>query len=155
MRVLATLPADRYEAGELWVEHDGRVVYGPVPARGEADTTNAIAHHNAQEDPTQAYGDHPYGRYLIQGIVPSTEERQATYGPFFLRLNPVAGQAWEARQNGRTGIGIHGGRPHADGRLRETYGCLRLYNADLEGLVDVLIPALAAGDVVYECKEAT
>lgn len=57
MRVLATLPADRYEAGELWVEDDGRTVYGPVPCRGEADNTQAQEHHNAQEDPTQAYGD--------------------------------------------------------------------------------------------------
>jgi lipoprotein-anchoring transpeptidase ErfK/SrfK len=66
------------------------------------------------------------------------------YGPHgWITLNPVAGQALEAKRNGRFGLLIHGGAPGAGGALRPTFGCLRLTNGDMRGLMEIVgqIPA--------------
>ena len=95
---------------------------------------------------------------LVAGIVAVPEsdtKKRHSYGPYFIQLNPVSGDAWTARQNGRTGIGLHGGDLAADGSLRATYGCGRLDNDVLERLVALLRPQIDANtSIFYECTEA-
>jgi hypothetical protein len=155
MKIYSRLPTSRFEAGELWVEDTDAVrVYGPVRCRGEADNAGAMQHGNPQEDPKRAYGDHPYGLYRAMQVVYDPKP-EASYGPVFIAINPLAGEAWEARVNGRTGFGIHGGRLHEDGRLRETYGCLRVDDDTALALADLLEKERAAGrEVFYECRSA-
>lgn len=153
MKIWSALPVDRFVAGTCWVTDDaGATIFGPVRARGEADNAGARDHGNPDEDPTEAYGDHPYGEYAVVSV---EVKELARYGPYFLRLDPVSGQALEAKKNGRAGIGAHGGRLHADGRLRETFGCLRVDDDVDQVLGDMAKAELAAGrPVPYECVEA-
>ena len=58
--------------------------------------------------------------------------RLHTYGPYFLRLDPQTGEAFRAKQQGREGIGIHGGAAGPGNTLRATFGCLRLDSASIE-----------------------
>ena len=47
-------------------------------------------------------------------------------------MDPYAGQALQAKRNGRTGLWVHGGDPTGmNGQfLRVTLGCIRVTNAD-------------------------
>lgn len=155
MKIHARLPLDRQAEGELWVtDADGLILLGPVRARGEADNAGAMAHGNVQEDPTKAFGDHPGGVYRVTAIVMHPEPVRS-YGPAFLRLVPVSGEALEAAEHGRSGFGIHGGDLHPDGRLRETYGCLRVDNEVAERLAALIRPEVALGGLLYECEITT
>ena len=159
MKVWSELPRDREREGRLWVTEDlgGGAVFGPVRCRGEADNAAAATHHNPEEDPAATFGDHPYGVSRIATVVhtdPTDAKKVRSYGPVFLALHAVSGQAWDARQAGRTGIGIHGGAPGPGGTLRPTYGCLRLDNADVERLATLVADEQAAGrSIFYECLE--
>ncbi len=152
MKVWSKLSPNRLAEGTLWVTNDeDALLLGPVRARGEADNSGAAAHGNPIEDPTKAYGDHPGGLYRILLVLrhPSPEH---SYGPAFLKLDPVSGEALTAKQNGRSGFGIHGGDFHQDGRLRETYGCLRVENETAAQLADLLDLLLQQGEIIfYEC----
>lgn len=155
MKLYALLPASRFEAGECWVEDaDGARVYGPVRCRGEADNTGAMQHGNPQEDPKRSYGDHPYGLYRVAQLLYDPKPA-LSYGPVFIAINPVGGEAWEARLAGRTGFGIHGGALHEDGRLRETYGCLRVDDDTVLALAERLEEERKGGrEVFYEAGPA-
>jgi hypothetical protein len=147
----ACLPADRAGQGVVWAAGQGRVL-ALGRAYGLADHQMAAVHHNAVEDPTQAFGEHPAGIYRVTGVVASTPEHVDSYGPDFLVLEPVGGEALTAQANGRTGIGIHGGRPREDGSLRPTYGCLRVENAWMVVTAAEVRAALDAGvEVFYTC----
>lgn len=153
MKLYAMLPPNREAEGVIWGVEDGRVVFGPERSRGEADNTGAFKAGNVQEDPTRAFGDHPYGTYRITDVVRDPAPARS-YGPAFLKLAPVSGQAWEARQNGRTGLGIHGGDPGPNDTLRPTFGCLRVTNEVAERLAGLVERQLAAiGECWYECVE--
>lgn len=159
MKLYSLLPTNRYEAGEFWIEDvEGVRIYGPARCRGEADNAAARKADNVVEDPTRAYGDHPYGLYRAVAVawIDVNHQRQYdSYGPCFIKLRPVAGQAWEARQNGRNGFGAHGGKLHDDGRLRETFGCLRLDNDVAKDVGTTVEAELKAGrEVFYEAREA-
>ena len=152
MRLRATLPLDRYVAGDFWIEDETGIIFGPVRARGEADNKKAAAQDNIIEDPTRVGGDHPAGTYLVMKVV-TIPTPNDTYGPYFIRLDPIGGEALEAKHNGRVGIGIHGGRLHPDGRLRETYGCLRIDDGNLLIVASMLRMEVARGrQVEYSCE---
>jgi len=132
VRIRSKLPLNRWLPGTLVVEDDhNNVVLGPFPARGKADSYDAEKHGNPDRYPTLPYGDHPYGSYNVV-LVQADKPTFHTYGPFFLLLDPVSGDALKAKKNGRTGIGIHGGDPATEetpwGWLRATDGCLRTTN---------------------------
>lgn len=137
----------------FWAEDvGGELLFGPIRARGEADNQNAAKHDNIIEDPTRVGGDHPAGLYLVTQIVPFTPA-SPTYGPAFVRLDPLGGEALEAKLNGRTGIGIHGGDLGVNESLRATYGCLRLDNDAVEELLALVAKELTARrEVLYECE---
>jgi hypothetical protein len=118
------LRPDRSAPGSLWAQDETGIVWGPVRCLGKADNANAAKHGNPSRDPAKPEGDTPTGVYRITEVVRDPIPRE-TYGPAFIRLSPVSGQALEAWKNGRRGLGLHGGALR-DGRLRPTFGCPRL-----------------------------
>lgn len=156
MKLVSFLSHDR-ESGLFFVLDgaDG-IIYGPVRCRGEADNAAAASHDNIQEDPTRPFGDHPSGLYRIELVVDVPEGDQGTYGPHFLKLEPLEGEALRAGERGRTGIGIHGGRPGPKGtsnELRATHGCLRTSNRVITDVTEAVRAHLAAGrNVLYDCR---
>lgn len=151
MRLYAELPPDRQAEGTFWVSDGGEVILGPVRARGEADLTGLTIHGPPQEDPSRSYGDHPYGLYRVTAILRAPQPFRS-YGPAFIRIDPLRGEALIAKDSGREGFGIHGGAVHPDGRLRETHGSLRLDNDALVDLVSLIEPWLIVQYLFYECR---
>lgn len=152
MKLWSQLPKDRFRDGRFWLTDDGgTVIFGPVPCRGEADNSGAAAHGNVLEDPTKSYGDHPAGTYRVLEVFWAPQPPRS-YGPAFLKLEPTGGEAYAAKANGRSGIGIHGGDPGPSGELRPTFGCLRLRNDDINVVATVVDQIRRGGTViVYEC----
>ena len=154
MKIRSILPRDRMRAGTIDVVNDaGDVIFGPVAARGKADSQIAAAHGNPTRDPTHVDGDHPAGTYHVVHIQ-RDKPTPHSFGPFFLLLDPTGGDALIAKKNGRAGLAIHGGDPAADGSLRATEGCLRVTNAASVSIGELVAAELAAGrPVIYECSE--
>jgi len=151
MKCWSRLPKNREAEGEFWItDSAGQTIFGPVRARGEADNTGAKAHGNVIEDPERSYGDHPSGLYAIIAVVHDPQPPRS-YGPVFIKLDPRDGEALRAKENGRTGIGIHGGDPGLGGSLRPTFGCLRLENEAVKQIGQLIEDALVHGVVQYEC----
>lgn len=148
MIIRARLPMNRRLPGVLTLEDDGTVLLGPYPCRGKADGAVAEFHGNAQRLPWIPYGDHPAGAYRVV-LVQRDKPPHRTYGPFFILLDPVSGDAARAKMNGRTGIAIHGGDAVADGSLRATEGCLRTTNEAV-----TFLAALVAPGTQYICQDA-
>ncbi|MBX9603534.1 MAG: L,D-transpeptidase [Bryobacteraceae bacterium] len=134
--ILVILPADRNRLGRLVVDTGGKMVFGPVDCFGRADDRAARARGNANRDPLKPFGDTPTGMYRCHlGSAPAPAVTR-TYGPHgWVALDPVSGPALRAKKNGRFGLLIHGGDLNAAGRLRPTYGCVRVSNGDMEGLM--------------------
>jgi lipoprotein-anchoring transpeptidase ErfK/SrfK len=83
------------------------------------------------------FGDIPTGEYTGYVTVPGKPER--SYGPYRrIALDPITGDAFEAKRNGRYGLMIHGGDLSSKGALRPTHGCLRLSNADMLELLRLI-----------------
>ena len=121
----------------------------------DADSARAKAAGNPNEDSKEPFGDHPFGAYLVAAVRWSTtaKEKQA-YGPVRLALDPVAGDALVAKQNGRNGLAIHGGPLAKDGSLRTTFGCLRVDDETVEALASAAAARLKDGkSVEYVCEE--
>ncbi len=159
MKIYSRLPKDREQPGIVWwVKRSGvadgarEIIVGPYRARGEADNSGAAAHGNVQEDPARAYGDHPSGYYRVNRVADDPQPPRS-YGPFFLGLDPVDGEALQAKRNGRVGLGIHGGDLGPEQILRPTFGCLRVDNQTIIDLAQDVQAELQAGrQVLYECE---
>jgi hypothetical protein len=138
--ILVILPADRGRLGRLLVEREGRTVFGPAPCFGRSDDRMACARGNANRDPLKPFGDTPLGVYRCHlGAAAATPALVRSYGPHgWVALDPVSGPALQAKKNGRFGLLIHGGDRNAAGKLRPTYGCVRLSNRDMGGLMSRL-----------------
>jgi len=153
IRLEAQLPRDRECPGWIELYRDGTRLAGPYRARGEADNTAAAKASNVQEDPERSFGDHPFGLYRVTRVVWGPAPR-ASYGGAFLALDPVDGEALEAKRNGRTGLGIHGGDRDGAKRLRATHGCLRVDEGAITALAQAVDEELTAGRAVfYRCRE--
>ena len=129
-------------------------VVAPALAYADADSWAAAKHDNPGELATRPLGDHPFGSYRVTAVRWSTtdDERQH-YGPVRLVLDPLAGEALAAKNNGRIGLCIHGG-PTREGAFRATNGCLRVYDRTAVALANAAEVELAAGrSVPYDCQE--
>lgn len=108
---------------------DERVVAHAIgECLARADRGMASRHGNPNADPLRPYGHLPTGTYAV---TLSTARRQPvrSYGPHpVLVLDPVAGDALTAKENGRWGLLVHGGALSTARTLRPTYGCLRFSN---------------------------
>lgn len=148
------LPRDRFSAGLLWVEDGtGRHIAGPWRVLGKADGETARRMKNESRAPLLSYGDTPTGEYHVRGafrVGEGTSYNKRSYGDYgALRMDGTTGDAAMAKElGGRTGILIHGGDLGAKTRLRPTNGCLRLSNADMKALLDVLLVEAVVNDAV-------
>lgn len=132
------VPKNRNLDGWLYVERDGAVLDRmKVLARGSQGTGDTQFQNN---------GNTPTGGYNGSSFERTDNFPQDSYGPWgALRLAPISGNALMAeRLFGRTGLLIHGGAPGGSnywrgaGALRATYGCLRVSNADMLRLRQLL-----------------
>lgn len=140
MSLRATLPPDRAQAGTLRVL-DGHDVRLECPCLGKSDNAAAAKAGNPTRDPLRKMGDLPTGAYRARPGLSLARDAASTrsYGPHpVIALEPLAGDALRAKQNGRSGLLIHGGALGPNGKLRPTLGCLRLSNDDQESLVVLL-----------------
>ena len=96
-------------------------------ASGEADNGGALKDGKVQEDPTRVYGNRS-GRAIIVDGYGSTPGPCAVEWPGARTARPDRhrGANRDAKRSGS--FGIHDGNLQADGRLHETYGCLRVDN---------------------------
>ena len=108
------------------LREDGELIGGPWPCYGKADNAKAAAQENPSRDPVLPYGDHPLGRYRVTGFLPGAHGQAKRFGPGCFILEPIEGDAARAKENGRTGLLIHGGSLDSAGNLRATFGCLRI-----------------------------
>ena len=147
MRIVIFLPRRREHSGFLHLfDATGRVLIGNLRCRGKADSARAIKAQNPLRDPARPYGDTPSGLYA-PSVMTRYEPAHPTFGKFAILIEGVEGEALRAKENGRVGLAIHGGR--GDGDLVATYGCVRLLDKDMLAL------NLALGDspVVAEVED--
>ena len=147
MRILATLPSERWDIG-TWalLGDDDQIIsgYGTFPADGKSDNSSASAHSNPLRDPTKPFGDTPIGEYTgTLSYVPDEPQNRRSYGlpdetksiPV-IRLQPQVGdtQAWQRQTNEGITVNmelmIHAGPPNGNNQLRPTHGCLRTWQND-------------------------
>lgn len=130
---------DRTKVGRLiLLTNDGHPVCGPFPALGLADNAAALKHHNPNRDSLLPYGDTPLGTYNFT-LVKTALTPKRSYGPHgAIALDPTAGPALTAERNHRSGLLIHSGDPGKNNTLRPTHGCIRLYDDDMEILMEEL-----------------
>lgn len=135
----------------LLLARDGRTLLGPFRILATASRRVARRHGNATRSPLLPFGHPPSGTYvIIASLPPSTPHRRADrYGRLgALLLAPRGGDALAATANGRIRYTIHGGPQDRAGRLRPTFGGLRLSDPDLSALIDAINRAFRAGDPV-------
>ena len=158
MRIVVKLPEDRTLEGQLWVTgDDGAITFGPVRCRGKADRREAAIHDNPEQESTLPFGDHPDGVYrvtAVNDVAPDEPKKRMHYGPAFIGLDPIGGDAQKGEDRGRSGLGIHGGLLLPDGSLRATYGCLRVDDETVEQLARLTREAIRTGPVFYRCEPA-
>jgi len=148
VRIEILLPRDRNRYGDLsLISEPDKGVKLPeqrllhFPCFGKADNQGAADHGNPTRDPLKPFGDTPLGDYV--GTVVRFADGQIKdhdtlrkYGPYgYIVLTAVAGDALKAQDAGRFGLLIHGGDPGLNGILRPTFGCIRLANAHIAGLL--------------------
>ena len=158
MKITALLRRYQRPGTEDWVGEGTIAANEPgvaaARAYADADSGEARRHGNPSEEATRPFGDHPFGESRVVAVIRSeTKADRERYGPVRLALDPVAGQALEAKKAGRTGLAIHGG-PTRDGALRATHGCLRVDDATAEALAGPADEQIRAGGMVtYVCEE--
>lgn len=130
MRILIKLPDekkskppfDRAGYGYLLIVDDKDVpVLGPFPCLGKGGRSK-----QAKSANWKIIGcDTPTGRYL--GTVKTDWTPVESYGPYaVIALEPLSGNALVAKEAGRSGLAIHGGRDQAI--LWSTEGCVRMFD---------------------------
>jgi hypothetical protein len=152
MRIEISLFKDRTLPGTLQAFNDDEEqVIGPVKCLGKADNATAKLHGNPDRTTTQPFGDTPTGGYRVVQLVthPNNETEIHTYGAYpSVLLDPVSGDALTAKDNGRSGLMIHGGAPGTGGKLRPTFGCIRVAEDDERDLAALIVHSLLASSTV-------
>lgn len=138
MRIEITLPANRNLTGWLRVlDATGALLFG-CPCLGKADSARAKAEGNPGRDPLRKFGDTPLGFWKGK-LSPKPMKDTRTYGIHrVMMLDPLSGDAKRAYDNGRRGIWAHGGILNRLGRLRPTHGCIRVADAHMAAILDIL-----------------
>ena len=133
IKISATLPGERREPGQLFLEIDGER-HGPIACLGKADQERADKAGNPARDPILPYGDTPTGVYRAAKLVHHVPPH-ARVGEWFLPLVGRSGEAFDAMA-ARTAVGIHAGR--GNDRLVPTYGCLRVSDDDMAEMAAII-----------------
>ena len=141
------LPFNRWKPGTIEVrEGDGTLLFVAL-ARGKADGKAAAAAGNPKRDPARTNGDTPTGRYAPTAVF-RFDPPHETLNRAWIPIEGETGQALAAKQNGRTGLGIHAGRGE---ELMATYGCLRMRQSDF----DEMEALIGTRPVIVTVQEAT
>lgn len=136
MRILIDLPEDRRAPGQLKLLDGDRLVF-TCACLGKADNARAQKADNPMRDPLKPFGDTPIGRY--SGSVVGPDEDTNGFGVHGrIALTPIAGAALLSVKAGRAGIMIHGGAPNSAGKLRPTYGCVRVSDDSMAQILAAL-----------------
>lgn len=140
------LPTDRALPGflRLWTPGGVPLLYD-IPCRGKSDGQNAAANGNPKRDPTRPWGDTPAGLYATAPVTVFSPVH-ATLGRIAILLEGVSGDALRAKENGRTGLAIHAGR--GNDRLMATYGCIRVFDRDMELIAGKILADDVSVDVI-------
>lgn len=130
------LPKNRWLPGIARLQApDGARLLGDMPCRGKADNARAAKAHNADRDPTRPWGDTPSGTYRPSSMTRFRSSHR-TLGPLAILIEGETGDALAAKQKGRTGLAVHGGR--GDDKLMATYGCVRMFDRDMLALSEAI-----------------
>ena len=144
----------RYGRLEVRAAARGAALTAPCPAVVAADPAIAAGLDNPDRDPLRPGGPPPFGRYRLSQVVSTrglAAEARAEYGPAALAFEPLDGDAATAESYGRLLLLVHGGELGADGRLRPTTGGVRLTDADIGALAD-LVRGLPPHEVTLELR---
>lgn len=137
------LPASRNGLGTLSLSReDGQVLLGDIAVAGTSSSVLASQHNNPNRDVISLYGHTPTGTFRLSGIYASGDGTRLParhYGPNgIIALEAVSGQALLANSAGRGILLIHGGPMGPNNSLRSTAGALRVSNADMNKLCDLI-----------------
>jgi hypothetical protein len=106
---------------------------------GKSDNLTALKAGNPDRNPLLRYGDIPYGRYAAMLVEPGLSVRTFGAGKRLL-LIPIKGDALDAMLNGRQALMVHAGalnpRYLSWEGLRPTHGCIRMFEKDLEQIIE-------------------
>lgn len=138
-----TLPRERTRPGNLtlwrYTGGDIRTLIGRWDCLGKADNARAAKKGNPSRDPKHIKGDTPTGVYCSRALTERPHAKDGDgIGRWWIPLEPAGGEALAAKWNGRTALGIHGGRPRRDGRLVPTEGCVRVDDTTIAELGNLL-----------------
>ncbi|HEY1697024.1 MAG TPA: hypothetical protein VGG39_32920 [Polyangiaceae bacterium] len=153
-KLVIVVPAGRRRCGRaLLLGSDGSTRAGPLRVLATASGWAAKRHDNEARDWRKPFGHTPTGSYLVAGSLPPGvaphPRRWRRFGMLgALVLQPAGGDALEAAKAGRRRFLVHGGPEDRRGRLRPTFGGLRLSDSDLNVLLRAVNDANAARDPV-------
>ena len=153
-KLVIVVPKDRGRCGRaLLIGSDGATRAGPLRVLATASKWAARRHGNEARDCHKPYGHTPPGSYVVAGSLPPGvvphPRRWRRFGVLgALVLQPVGGDALEASKAGRRRFLLHGGAEDRRGRLRPTFGGLRMSDPDLNALLRAVNDANAARDPV-------
>ena len=154
-KLVIVVPTGRGEAGRgALFGGDGTLRLAPFRVVATASAKVASQNGNPTRDWRRPYGHTPTGSYVVASALPPCSdtgpELCAQHRPPLgaLVLSPVGGNALEALRAGRTRFLVHGGRPDPEGRLRLTFGGIRVSDSDLASLLAALNEASADADPV-------
>ncbi len=145
-KLVIVVPAGRRAAGQaLLLGDDGKPRLAPFPVLATAAAGPAARHGNADRNWRRPFGHTPPGSYVVAGALPPGDaSRSCLLGA--LALAPAGGDALLALRAGRTRFLVHGGPLDSSGRLRPTFGGLRVSNPNLTRLLRAINDAHAEGD---------
>jgi hypothetical protein len=125
--VKITLPKDRRQSGALVLRDNANNILFSCKCLGRS----AGHASNPARDPMKFRGDTPVGKYALTFVTQLAKPINGI-GSLWVGLDPdnfYDTPARRAEKNGRTGLGIHGGR--GDAVLKATHGCVRLLDRDM------------------------
>jgi hypothetical protein len=158
-KLVVVVPVGRAAVGRgVLLGEDGQIRLGPIPVLATAGDVVAAHNGNPRRDWQKPFGHTPTGSYAVAGAVPpgaSRRGKRSKYGLLgALVLAPVGGHALVALRAGRTRFLLHGGPLDSLGRLRPTFGALRVSDADFIALMGAINDANADGDALSTVEGA-
>lgn len=127
------LPDDRFLPGRLQYWSPASQLLFSCDCLGRSAGILDALTGTVRRDPLKYRGNTPLGGYALT-FVSHLAKPIAGIGSIWIGLDPISGEALKAEQNGRTGLGIHGGRGET---LKPTHGCIRLRDTDMRELARV------------------
>lgn len=152
MRILIKLPDekqskppfDRANYGRLVLEDEGKILLGPYPCLGKGGRSKQAKSANWKLQGN----DTPTGEYI--GTVAQWHPAE-TYGPHIsIKLEPIGGNAKHAKEAGRSGLAIHGGRDQ--NTLWSTEGCVRVFDRHM-AIIEARLKAIAIEEINVTVEE--